>query len=108
MLNAMDRISELPDDTKIFVGHEYTVKNLEFGAMAEPENKFLTEKTKEFQELINQGYHTVPSILKEEKLFNVFMRCRTSEIQNAVGKIDPAECMSYLREFKNSGTRPKI
>mgnify|MGYP001807241274 CR=1 FL=1 len=31
MLLAMDRASELPEDTKIFCGHEYTVKNLEFG-----------------------------------------------------------------------------
>ena len=30
MLNAMDIASELPKDTKLFVGHEYTLKNLEF------------------------------------------------------------------------------
>ena len=28
MLYAMDTLSSLPDDTKIFCGHEYTVKNL--------------------------------------------------------------------------------
>lgn len=52
MLNALDRIAELPDDTKVFVGHEYTVKNLEFGALAEPQNTFINEKTKEFASLI--------------------------------------------------------
>ena len=31
MLAAIDRASELPDDTKVFCGHEYTMKNLEFG-----------------------------------------------------------------------------
>ncbi len=41
MLSAMDRVSELPEDTKLFCGHEYTVKNLEFGLKAEPNNAFL-------------------------------------------------------------------
>ena len=41
----MDRIGELPSDTKIFVGHEYTVKNLEFGSLAEPMNTYIEEKS---------------------------------------------------------------
>lgn len=39
MLNAMDRFREFPDDTKIFCGHEYTIKNFEFAMMAEPDNE---------------------------------------------------------------------
>lgn len=35
MLKAMDTINTLPDDTKVFVGHEYTLKNMEFGMKAE-------------------------------------------------------------------------
>jgi hydroxyacylglutathione hydrolase len=38
MLTAFDRFGELPDDTKVFCGHEYTVKNLEFGMLAESGN----------------------------------------------------------------------
>lgn len=35
MLAAMDVINTLPNDTKVFVGHEYTLKNLEFCKKAE-------------------------------------------------------------------------
>jgi hydroxyacylglutathione hydrolase len=38
MLSAFDRFAELPEDTKVFCGHEYSVKNLEFGMLAEPLN----------------------------------------------------------------------
>ncbi len=41
MLRALDRVAELPADTKIFCGHEYTVKNLEFGMIAEPSNEHI-------------------------------------------------------------------
>ena len=77
MLSAMDRVSVLPPDTKLFCGHEYTVKNLEFGIKAEPKNEFLAEKYKFFSELNANGFWTVPSLLRDELEFNVFMRCRT-------------------------------
>lgn len=53
MLSAMDRASELPKDTKIFCGHEYTAKNLEFGIMAEPENKHIETKMKQVNEMLS-------------------------------------------------------
>lgn len=37
MLSAFDRFGSLPDDTHVFCGHEYTLKNLEFCLMAEGE-----------------------------------------------------------------------
>ena len=50
MLSAFDRFSTLPDDTKVFCGHEYTLKNLEFGLLAEGEvNPHLKEFSKTFQ-----------------------------------------------------------
>lgn len=77
MLSAMDRISSLPLDTKIFCGHEYTLKNFEFGLMVEPENPAIHTMIKTCQKLIENGMHTVPSTLRGELAFNVFMRCRT-------------------------------
>ena len=41
MLSAFDRLGELPDDTKIFCGHEYTIANLQFGIKAEPLNSHI-------------------------------------------------------------------
>ena len=52
MLSAFDRFGALPDDTKVFCGHEYTVKNLEFGLMAEPSNPLIKENHQKFQQVI--------------------------------------------------------
>jgi hydroxyacylglutathione hydrolase len=52
MLSAFDRFGALPDDTKVFCGHEYTVKNLEFGLMAEPSNPHIKQYHQKFQEII--------------------------------------------------------
>ncbi|CDW91444.1 hydroxyacylglutathione hydrolase [Stylonychia lemnae] len=108
MQSAMDRIGELPNDTKVFVGHEYTIKNLEFGLMAEPTNSFIDQKSKEYQKLLDEGLHTVPSLIGEEKQFNVFMRTREQSVQESCGFDDPIKCMQYLREYKNSGTKPNL
>ena len=39
-----DVICTLPESTLIFCGHEYTVENLEFATMVEPENKAVRDK----------------------------------------------------------------
>ena len=80
MLSAMDRASELPKDTKIFCGHEYTVKNLEFAILAEPDNKKIVDKQNFVSDLVKNGQYSVPSVLREELDYNVFMRCRTESI----------------------------
>ena len=108
MLNAFDRFFELPDDTKVFCGHEYTVKNLEFGLLAEPSNEDIKQFHKFYSDHVAQGYFTVPGLLRNEKLYNVFMRCRDPIMHSLIGSDDPIKCMAFLREFKNTGERPKI
>jgi len=80
MLNAMDRFRELPDDTKIFCGHEYTIKNFEFAMMVEPDNEDIKKHFISFSEKISTGFYSVPGLLSEEKLYNVFMHCREKSV----------------------------
>jgi len=107
MLAAFDRFGGLPNDTKVFCGHEYTLKNLEFGIMAEGgDNPHLKEYYNIFSERLEKGHYTVPSLIAEERLYNVFIRCREPSIQKLVGSEDPIKCMAFLREFKNTGVQP--
>ena len=105
----MDKISKLPDDTKLFVGHEYTKKNFEFCFTAEGASNpnILEAWEKIYAPALSSGAYSVPSILANERLYNVFMRCRTAELQAAVGKKDPKLCMQILREWKTKGAKPK-
>lgn len=67
MLSALDRFGALPEDTKVFCGHEYSVKNLEFGMMAEPSNPHIKEWHAKFAEMNENGVHTVPGMVATEK-----------------------------------------
>ena len=63
MLSACDRVAEMPDDTKVFCGHEYSAKNLEFGKMAEPGNIKIEESYQKFVEMNKNGWYTVPGLV---------------------------------------------
>ncbi|KAI9827812.1 MAG: hypothetical protein M1832_004301 [Thelocarpon impressellum] len=91
-------LAALPDDTKVFPGHEYTKANVKFAAsvlQSEPIKKLqaFAESNKE-----TQGKFTIG----DEKLHNVFMRVEDPEVQKATSKSDPIEVMSALRELKNN------
>lgn len=87
---AMEVMKGLPADTKIFCGHEYTKANLKFCATVLPEDVDIQEKIEESNYLLdNMGFSTVPSILRDEVKYNVFMRYDDKAIQELVGTEDP-------------------
>jgi hydroxyacylglutathione hydrolase len=95
-------LSSLPDDTKVYCGHEYTVSNLKFARSVEPLNASLIAKL----EWAMDQTCTVPSTIGDEKKFNPFMRVHVPEIAKASGvgldNPDPVMVMERLREMKNN------
>jgi hydroxyacylglutathione hydrolase len=91
-------LASLPDDTKVFPGHEYTKSNVKFAASVLQSPAIL--KLQEFAEKNKetQGKFTIG----DEKKHNVFMMMDNAEIQKATGKTDPIGVMGRLREMKNS------
>ena len=79
-LKAMDVLGSLPADTKLFCGHETARANLEFCYQVEPQNQKIIEKWNQIFVDVKNGILSVPSVLKDEKQFNVFMRCRTLQL----------------------------
>lgn len=92
----------LPDDTRVYCGHEYTVSNLEFAAHAEPGNPAIARKLEWARARRAQGASTVPSIIGEEKTYNPFMRVAEPALQAAMGTADPVATMAALRQAKNA------
>ncbi|TVY19887.1 putative hydroxyacylglutathione hydrolase [Lachnellula arida] len=91
-------LASIPDDTKVYPGHEYTKANVKFAvsvSQSEPVKKLeaFAENNKE-----TQGKFTIG----DEKKHNVFMRMDDPVIQKATEKTDPIEVMAKLREMKNS------
>jgi hydroxyacylglutathione hydrolase len=95
-------LASLPDDTKVYCGHEYTVNNLKFAKKVDSKNPAVEEKFQWAQKLRESGKYTIPSTIGEEKTFNPFMRVREEALKAATGKNDPIEVMQALRDMKNS------
>lgn len=96
----------MPDDTKMFCGHEYTLQNLNFCALVDPENEKVLAKQAEAIALRERNIWTVPTKLSDEKTFNVFMRCFDADMQALTGTSNPIDCIGFLRTWKNTGNRP--
>lgn len=91
-------LGALPDDTRVFPGHEYTKSNVRFAVSVLPSDpvKRLQDFAEKNQE--TQGKFTIA----DEKNHNVFMRPEDPVIQKATGETDPVKIMAKLREMKNN------
>lgn len=90
MMNSLARLAALPDSTRVYCGHEYTQRNLEFALTLEPDNPVLREKYARVCAQRQRGEPTVPTTIGEEKATNPFLRYRSPELRNSVRRIDPS------------------
>lgn len=105
MHHALNTVfAALPDDTRVYCGHEYTVSNLAFAAHVEPENLAVKRKLAWARAEVAAGRSTVPSTIGEEKQHNPFMRVGEPALQARMGTSDPVATMAALREAKNGFT----
>ena len=70
------RFNQMPDETTIYCGHEYTLENARFCLSIEPENDDLIERMKEVEGLYNNEIPTIPTTIGLERKTNVFMRAK--------------------------------
>jgi len=98
MFASLEKLAALPDDTEIYCGHEYTLNNLRFAMMAEPENRNIMQRYLDIEKLCEHGEPSLPSTMKIERLTNPFLRCK--QRAQLSGK-DPVVIFQQLREWKN-------
>jgi hydroxyacylglutathione hydrolase len=79
MFRSLQRIAELPDDTRLYCGHEYTLANARFAAHAEPANEAVSSRLDAVQKLRESGRITRPTTVAEERATNPFVRASTWE-----------------------------
>jgi hydroxyacylglutathione hydrolase len=83
MLESLDRIAALPDDTRVFCAHEYTLGNLRFAAAVEPGNADVLETLEAVRALRARDGITLPTTLGRERRINPFLRCREPAVRAA-------------------------
>ena len=101
--SSLQRIASLPDNTRIWSGHEYTLSNARFALSVDGENAALKLRAKAFEKARAAGELTVPTTLAEEKATNPFLRATDPHVQRAVGMVgaDAGAVFAVLRERKN-------
>ena len=90
MFNSLQLLKSFPEDTKIYCGHEYTLKNSEFCIKHDKNNSALIEKIESIKEKLKKGFPTVPSTIKEELDCNIFLSSKD------------VESFSKLRDLKDN------
>tara|TARA_B100000029_G_scaffold148961_1_gene144247 strand:- start:9137 stop:9856 length:720 start_codon:yes stop_codon:yes gene_type:complete len=76
MFLSLDKLKKLPKETKIYCGHEYTLKNSEFCLKHENNNILLKEKVSEIKKKISKQEPTIPSTINDELACNIFLRAK--------------------------------
>jgi len=76
MWDSLRRLAALPDGTRVFGGHDYTLENLEFAAFIDPANAAVRERLGALRRRAAEGRAFEPSTIAEERRTNPFLRCR--------------------------------
>jgi hydroxyacylglutathione hydrolase len=103
MWQSLLKLRRLPDDTRIYCGHEYTQANIRFARTIESANAVLAARAQEADKLVAAGKPTIPSTIGEEKAANPFLRADLPEVAKSVGLAGaPAwKVFAEIRERKN-------
>ncbi len=103
MWQSLSKLADLPPETQICSGHEYTQANARFAKTIEPENEALMSRVREIDAARAEGRPTVPSALETELETNPFLRAGLPEVQEALGMSGhaPSEVFAEIRARKD-------
>lgn len=104
MWRSLSRLRELPEDTRVYCGHEYTQANARFALSVEPENKALQERARRVDDLRAERKPTVPGIMADERATNPFLRADEPALAEAIGmsREDPVKVFAEVRQRKDN------
>jgi hydroxyacylglutathione hydrolase len=104
---SLAKLALLPDDTRVYCGHEYTLSNIRFAMAADGTNPALAAREASARAAIARGEPSLPSTVGVEKAANPFLRSHAPELVEAASRYaghrldDPVEVFAALREWKN-------
>lgn len=109
MLDSLKQLASLPDDTRVCCTHEYTLSNLKFARVVDPDNAALERYQQACLALRAAGQPTLPSGIGLERAINPFLRSETAAVIAAVTRFDTEGVRSdgvfaTLRHWKNQFT----
>ncbi|MEK0084493.1 hydroxyacylglutathione hydrolase [Benzoatithermus flavus] len=85
MWRSLQKLAALPDATRVYCGHEYTLSNARFALTIDPDNPRLRERAAEVEAVRARGEPTIPSTIGLEKATNPFLRAADPAIRRRLG-----------------------
>lgn len=79
MFASLGRLAGLPQDTRLYCAHEYTLSNARFAAHADPENPAISMRLAEVRALRDRDEITLPTTVAKELGTNPFVRASNTE-----------------------------
>ena len=103
MWASLQRLRELPAETRIYCAHEYTEANIRFAVTVEPDNTALRQREADVKALRAAGKYSVPSLLGDEQAANPFLRADAPELAAAIGMKGraPVDIFAEVRRRKD-------
>ncbi|MDA8772441.1 hydroxyacylglutathione hydrolase [Candidatus Pelagibacter bacterium] len=104
MFQSLNKLKNLPGETKVYCGHEYTFKNLEFCLKFNPNNDFLKKKKNDIKLSLKNKKPTIPSTIADEIKGNIFFRVNDPDIKKAINleNSPDIEIFTKLRDLKDN------
>jgi len=102
MVDSLSKLRQLPESTRVWCAHEYTLSNLKFALTVDQDNPHLHKRYKDVQEARENNVATVPSTIGMEKLTNPFMRWDDPKIKSLMGFEEPERVFARLRGMKDN------
>jgi len=104
MFSSLNKLKKLSPDTKVYCGHEYTKKNLDFCIKYDQNNKYLKEKEKLINFKLENNLPTIPSSIQDELNTNIFLRCDDKGLKQSLNLKDYSdqEIFTKLRDLKDA------
>ena len=108
MHGSLSKLARLPDTTRIYCAHEYTLANLGFAQALEPDNQDIRDQIRDCQALRDRNMPTVPGTLAREKRVNPFLRVTENSVVEAARQHsglalrEPTEVFAAIRNWKDT------
>jgi hydroxyacylglutathione hydrolase len=107
MYRSLQKLAALPDETKVYCGHEYTLANIQFARAVDPANAALQALESRARKLRESGKPSLPTTLGDERAANPFLRCAEPAVIESANKYlgtriaDPVRVFAAIRDWKN-------
>jgi hydroxyacylglutathione hydrolase len=101
MQPSLAKLKALPDNTRIWCAHEYTLSNLKFAVSVDPNNEALLKRLTQVTSAREQNQPTIPALLATEKSTNPFLRWDSPALQAVAHSQEPVAVFAHIRTLKD-------